>query len=417
MASPSSPGLLARLWRGLGPGLITGAADDDPSGIATYSQAGAQFGYRLSWSLFFTVPLMAAVQIICARIGAQSGRGLASALAHAFPRRIVLVLVALLAAANTLNIAADVAAMGAALRLVIGGPAVIYAVGFGLVCLVAEIYLPYHRYAVYLKFLTLLLLVYVVAAFSVHVPWGRVMGSMLLPHLSMQRQELLMLVAVLGTTISPYLFFWQASQEAEEARLNHRQHAPDGARDISVDTWIGMLFSNVIGFFIIVTTAAALGAHGITKIETAEQAAEALRPLAGELTFLLFACGIISTGLLAVPVLAGSAAYAIAETFHLRGSLELPAHRARAFYALIAVATLGGSALALTRVNVVALLFWTAVVNGIVAVPIMLAMMLLVSMREGRRRFQISLSVRALGWMALLVMAAASALFLGSSLL
>ena len=243
-----------------------------------------------------------------------------------------------------------------------------------------------------------------------------------------------MLVAVLGTTISPYLFFWQASQEAEEMHLNHRQQRArrgparvagaarsvvrsGAAREISVDTWIGMVFSNVIGFFIIVTAGAALGAHGITKIETAEQAAEALRPLAGELTFLLFAGGIISTGLLAVPVLAGSAAYAIAETFHVRGSLELPAHRARGFYALIAVATLGGAALAITHINVVALLFWTAVVNGIVAVPIMLAMMLLVSSREGRRRFGIGRVVRALGWIALLVMAAASALFLGSSLL
>ncbi len=343
--------ILRRAWGALGPGLTTGAADDDPSGIATYSQAGAQFGYSLTWIMLLTLPSMAAIQLISGLIGWHTKRGLAANIAAKLPRPVLLVLVALLVIANTVNIAADLAAMGDVLRLVIGGWALLYAVAFGLACLVAEILVPYHRYAGYLKFLTWTLFVYVATAFSVDVPWGKVLHSTFLPSLSLDRDFLLMVVAIFGTTISPYLFFWQASQEAEESRLSHRAkyRAGAGAREdafkqISLDTWIGMFVCNCIAFFIIVTTATTLGAHGVTKIETAAQAAEALRPIAGELTFALFAAGIIGTGLLAVPILAGSAAYAVAETFGIRGSLELPASRALGFYAIVGAATLGGAA-------------------------------------------------------------------------
>ena len=304
-----------RAWGALGPGLTTGAADDDPSGIATYSQAGAQFGYALTWSMLLTLPFMAAIQLISALIGWHTRRGLAANIATTLPRWVLLLLVALLVVANTVNIAADLAAMGAVTSLMIGGQALLYAVIFGLVCLTAEILIPYHLYAHYLKFLTWALFVYVVTAFTVAVPWLRVLHSTFLPSLSLDPNFLTMVVAIFGTTISPYLFFWQASQEAEESRLSHRSRykarsktGDNSFRQIALDTWVGMLVSNVIAFFIIVTTAATLHAHGVTKIETAAQAAEALRPIAGALTFALFAAGIIGTGLLAVPVLAGSAA-------------------------------------------------------------------------------------------------------------
>ena len=400
------------MWKALGPGLVTGAADDDPSGIATYSQAGAQFGYALAWTMLLTLPFMAAIQIISACIGWKTRRGLAGNIARQLPRLVLYVLVGLLVVANTVNIAADLAAMGEATRLALGGPAVVYTVGFGIACLLAEVFIPYHRYAGYLKFLTLVLLAYVAAAFSVRVPWGEVIRSTLVPTISLSRDYLLTLVAVFGTTISPYLFFWQASQEAEESRLSHRRSLVAAAgpqqnyfTHISADTWIGMSFSNLVAFFIIVTTAATLNAQGIKNIETAAQAAEALRPVAGELTFLLFAAGIIGTGLLAVPVLAGAAAYAVAETFGLRGSLELPVRRALQFYAIVTAATLVGAALAATDIDPIAMLFWTAVINGIVAVPIMFAMMVVVSSERGKQTLAIPPWIRALGWLASILMA------------
>ncbi|HEX5278646.1 MAG TPA: divalent metal cation transporter [Micropepsaceae bacterium] len=408
-----------KLWRALGPGTITGAADDDPSGIATYSQAGAQFGYALTWTLFLTLPFMAAIQIISAWIGWRTKKGLIHNIARQLPKPVVYALVALLVAANTINIAADLAAMGESLRLLINGPTVAFALGFGVACLVAEIFIPYHTYAGYLKFLTLILLVYVAAAFSVSIPWGHVAAATFLPHFNPTSGILLTIVAVFGTTISPYMFFWQAAQEAEESRLSHGSKHNLTARaskaqfaHISADTWVGMSFSNVVGFFIIVTTAASLNAHGITKIDTAAQAAEALRPIAGELTFALFAAGIIGTGLLAVPVLAGSAAYAVAALFGLRGSLELPASRAVGFYAIIGSSTLAGAALAATHINPIAMLFWSAVINGFVAVPIMLAMMVVVSSRRGMQTFGFPPWVRALGWLACLLMAFAVAMLL-----
>jgi NRAMP (natural resistance-associated macrophage protein)-like metal ion transporter len=421
-AMSSSPISLRGLWRALGPGLITGAADDDPSGIATYSQAGAQFGFSLLWTVFLTLPFMAAIQIISACIGWDTRRGLANNIARVLPAAVLYPLVASLLVANTINIAADLAAMGEALRLVAGGSAVTFAVLFGVACLIAEVFIPYHRYAGYLKLLTLVLLFYVATAFSVHIPWGEVVQATILPTFSFDRDVLLMVVAVFGTTISPYLFFWQASQEAEESRLSHRhiyavERVPKKSsfRTISIDTWTGMFFSNAIAFFIIVTTAATLHSHGITHIDTAAQAAEALRPIGGPLTFALFAAGIIGTGLLAVPVLAGSAAYAVAEVFKLPGSLELPANRAIGFYAIVAAATLGGSALLATNIDPIAMLFWTAVINGIVAVPIMFAMMVVVASKRQRRRIALPNWLILLGWLAEALMAIAVALLIWSS--
>ena len=412
-----------RVLGALGPGLTTGAADDDPSGIATYSQAGAQFGFALTWTMFLTLPCMTAIQLISACVGWETRSGLARNIGLQLPSFVLFFLVGSLVVANTINIAADLAAMGEALRLVIGGPALVYALTFGVACLVAEVLIPYHNYAGYLKFLTLVLFVYVAAAFTVEVPWSKVIASMLLPKVSFDRNFLLMMVAIFGTTISPYMFFWQASQEAEESRLSHRrkygkQLAPgeDYFTHISIDTWIGMSVSVFIAFFIMVTTAATLNAHGVTKIDTAAQAAEALRPIAGELTFALFAAGIIGTGLLAVPVLAGSAAYAVAEAFGMRGSLELPADRALGFYAIVAAATLGGGALAATNIDPIAMLFWTAVINGVVAVPIMVAMMLVVSRTKGKGAISLPRWVKILGWLAAGLMALAVGLLAWSSL-
>jgi len=427
-----SRSFLRSLGRALGPGLVTGAADDDPSGIATYSQAGAQFGFGLTWTLFLTLPFMVAIQIISAVIGWNTRQGLARNIAKVLPAVVLYPLVASLLVANTINIAADLAAMGEALRLVVGGSALVYAGVFGIVCLVAEVVIPYHRYAGILKFLTMVLLFYVAAAFTVNVPWGEVARTTFIPDIKLDHDMILMVVAIFGTTISPYLFFWQASQEAEESRLSHRGlharhklHAQQkdadeevkkhSFRTISIDTWVGMFASNLVAFFIIVTTAATLHSHGVTHIDTAAQAAEALRPVGGPFAFALFALGIIGTGLLAVPVLAGSAAYAVAEVFKIRGSLELPASRAIGFYAIVAAATIGGAALLLTKIDPIAMLFWTAVINGIVAVPIMVATMIVVSNKR-EAGLALPLWLMILGWLATALMAVVVALLVWSSI-
>ena len=354
---------------------------------------------------------MAAIQIISAWLGWRTGNGLARNIADRLSPIVLYFFVALLAVANTINIAADLAAMGDVLRLVIGGPALAYAIAFGLACLAAEILVP-NRYAGYLKFLTFVLLVYVAVAFTVAVPWLTVLRTTLLPSFAIGRDQILMVVAVFGTTISPYLFFWQASQEAEEVALRGKGKVRPARKmenvrfqQVSVDTIVGMVVSNIIAFFIIVTTAATLHANGVTHIETAAQAAEALRPIVGNLTFILFALGIIGTGMLAVPVLAGSAAYAVAEAFGLRESLELPADRAIGFYAIVGAATLGGCALAATNINPIAMLFWTAVINGVIAVPIMLAMMVVVSSAELSKTLNLPLWVGLLGWLGTALMA------------
>ncbi len=401
---------LERSLRQLGPGLITGAADDDPSGIATYSQAGAQFGYSMLWTMVFTLPLMAAIQIVSARIGYVTRRGLAANIKVSFPRPVLLAVVGMLLAANTLNVAADIAAMAEALRLLVGGSAHVYAVTFGLLCLVLQVFLPYQSYVRWLKWLTLALLSYVAVVFTLNLDWAEVLREVINPQLTLGRDVLVMVVAVFGTTISPYLFFWQAAQEMEDAAgspVHTHAEVRKHLRRIKADTIIGMSFSNLIAFFIILSTAATLHKAGITDIQTSAQAAEALRPLAGDFTFLLFSLGIIGTGLLAVPVLAGSAGYAVAEAAGWTGSLSarLDKGEGRGFYGVIAAATVGGVLLCFSPVDPVRALFWSAVLNGVIAVPIMAVMMLLASRRRVMGEHVIGPRLRVLGWLATSVMA------------
>ncbi|WP_414472798.1 NRAMP family divalent metal transporter [Microvirga sp. M2] len=413
------------LFNLLGPGLITGAADDDPSGIATYSQAGAQTGFGLLWTVFLTTPFMAAIQIISARIGAVTGRGIVANARTIYPRSLVLALVALLCGANVINIAADLAAMGEALRMLIGGPPHAYAAAFGLFCLVLQVFISYRRYAPYLKFLTLVLFAYVAAAFSVDVPWREVLAAAVLPHFPPDADYWFLVVAILGTTISPYLFFWQASEEVEEDNLKHLRsfsRSPQRAKirltDISIDTWIGMALSNTVAFFIIVTTAATLHAGGVTDIQTASQAAEALRPIAGPFTFFVFAAGIIGTGLLAVPVLGGAAAYAVADAFGWRSSLELNVLQARGFYLILGGATALGILLAFSGIDPIRLLLWSAVINGVAAAPIMGMMMGMVTSRRVLGDYTVKAWLAWAGWgatvlMGLTVVGLIASLFLG----
>jgi NRAMP (natural resistance-associated macrophage protein)-like metal ion transporter len=402
---------LRRRLRQLGPGLITGAADDDPSGIATYSQAGAQFGFSMLWTVVFTLPLMAAIQIVSARIGYVTRRGLTANIKASFPRWVLFAVVGMLLVANTLNVAADIAAMAEALRLLLGGSAHVYAVTFGLLCLVLQVFLPYQSYVRWLKWLTLALLSYVAVVFTVHLDWWQVTTEVFHPRLAFDHDMLLMVVAVFGTTISPYLFFWQAAQEMEDTN-DSGPHTPAEVRHhlrrIKADTIIGMTFSNLVAFFIILSTAATLHAAGVTDIQTSAQAAEALRPLAGEFTFLLFSLGIIGTGLLAVPVLAGSAGYAVAEAAGWTGSLSarLDKGEGRGFYGVIGAATVGGVVLCFTPLDPVKELFWSAVLNGVIAVPIMAVMMLLASRRSTMGENVIGAKLRSLGWIATAVMAA-----------
>jgi NRAMP (natural resistance-associated macrophage protein)-like metal ion transporter len=402
---------LRRRLRQLGPGLITGAADDDPSGIATYSQAGAQFGFSMLWTVVFTLPLMAAIQIVSARIGYVTRCGLTANIKASFPRWVLFSVVGMLVVANTLNVAADIAAMAEALRLLVGGSAHVYAVTFGLLCLVLQVFLPYKTYVRWLKWLTLALFSYVAVVFTLHLDWWKVAGEVFRPKLVASHDMLLMVVAVFGTTISPYLFFWQAAQEMEDT-TDSGPHTPNDVRRhlrrIKVDTIIGMTFSNLIAFFIILSTAATLHSSGITDIQTSAQAAEALRPLAGEFTFLLFSLGIIGTGMLAVPVLAGSAGYAVAEAVGWPGSLSsrLDKGEGRGFYGVIAAATVGGVILCFTPTDPVKELFWSAVLNGVIAVPIMAVMMLLASRPSTMGVHVIGRRLCWLGWIATLVMAA-----------
>jgi NRAMP (natural resistance-associated macrophage protein)-like metal ion transporter len=399
----------------LGPGLITGAADDDPSGIATYSQAGAQFGNSMLWTVLFTYPLMVGIQMVSARLGFITGKGLAANVKAVFPRSVLYGIVGLLLVANTINIAADIAAMGEALRLLLGGSAHLYSVCFGVLCFGMQVYLRYETYVRYLKWLTLALLSYVAVVFTIHVQWGSVVREMLLPHLTLDHDTITIIVAVFGTTISPYLFFWQAAQEMEDLRILNGRHggtlphthavARKQMRRIRWDTYIGMGFSNLIAFFIILSAAATLHVAGISDIQTSAQAAEALRPLGGPAAFVLFSLGIIGTGMLAIPVLAGSAAYAVAESFDWQSGMDRKLHEAQGFYGIIGVATVGGVALNFTHLDPVRALVWSAEINGIIAVPIMAVMMLLASRQDIMGDFVIRPRLRRLGWAATAVMA------------
>ena len=403
------------LFRRLGPGLITGAADDDPSGIATYSQVGAQFGYGLAWTMLLSLPLMIVIQAISGTIGCVTGRGIAENLRRHYGSWLVRSIVLLLVVANVINLGADIGAMGAALRLLIGGSPHLYSVGFAIVCVLAEVFISYRSYARVLKWLTVSLFAYVAVAFAVHLPWGQALHETLVPHLTLNSTSAMALVAVLGTTISPYLFFWQAGLEVEERRrrsnltycLSVEQAKPQLKR-IRLDTAFGMTFSNLIALFIIYATAATLHAAGVTNIQTSSQAAEALRPIAGIFTFAVFATGIIGTGLLAVPVLAGSAAYGLAEVFQWREGLDLTLVRAKFFYAAITVATLSGVALNFTRLDPVRALYWAAVVNGVLAAPVMAAVMLIASNSKIMGELALRPAMKVVGWLATAVMLVAS---------
>ena len=403
----------------LGPGLITGAADDDPSGLATYSQAGAQFGAGLLWTMAFTTPLMIGIQLVSARIGWLTGQGLAASIRRVMPAWVTLGIVALLVFANTLNISADIAAMGAASQLLVGGPAHGHALLFGLLCTLLLIRLGFNAMVRVLKWLTLSLLSYVAVVFMLHVNWESVLAESLIPRFERGGAYWTMVVAVLGTTISPYLFFWQAAQEAEQrqrldaAAGSGPEIAPstlfvrEHLYRIKLDTTVGMVFSNLIAFCVILATALTLHAHGITDIQTTAQAAEALRPLAGEFAFTMFALGIIGTGMLAVPVLAASSAYAVADALQWRAGLDHHWVEARGFYAVIGLGTLIGTLIDFTPLDPIKALIWSAVTNGVIAVPIMVVMMWLGSRRAILGAYTLSWRHRILGWLATAVMGAA----------
>jgi NRAMP (natural resistance-associated macrophage protein)-like metal ion transporter len=399
----------------LGPGLITGAADDDPSGIATYSQAGAQFGFHLLWTMVLTYPLMTAVQLISAHIGRVTGGGLAKNLGKLLPLWAVTILVALLFLANVINIGADLAAMGDATELVVGTGAHIFTVAFALLSLLLQLFLPYRRYANILKWITLCLFAYVAVLFMVKLPWIEVLKGLVWPRVD-GNEGVTTIVAIFGTTISPYLFFWQSAQEVEEVRkepdAEPLKKAPEQARRefvrMRIDTFAGMALSNFIALAIMIGTAATLNAAGHGGIKTAADAAKALEPVAGKFAFLLFALGIIGTGLLAVPVLAGSAAYAIGESRGWKCGLDNKPWEAVGFYLIIGAATLLGIGIDWSSLDPIKALFYSAVINGIVAVPIMIAMMLVVSRRDTMGKFTARPGLLFFAWAATGVMAVAA---------
>ncbi len=405
------------LLASLGPGLITGAADDDPSGIATYSQAGAQFGTSMAWVMLFSWPLMAVTQVIAARIGAVTGKGIARNLSLHYSPWVLRFAVLILMIANIANLGADLGAMAEALQLLIGGPAPLYTVAFAMVCISAEIWISYRRYASIMKWLTMSLFAYVGVVLAVQVPWIATLRDIFVPNLLLDSDHAELLVAILGTTISPYLFFWQAAQEVEEQTERHlpplQQLANAGSElhRINIDTWVGMGYSNLIALFIIIATAATLHASGQTNIQTAGQAAEALRPIAGPFTFVLFASGIIGTGLLAVPVLAGSCAYALAETAGWNEGLGEKLGRARGFYGTIAAATLIGLALNFTGIDPIKALYWSAVLNGVLAAPLMALMLIVATNRAIMGKLVIGRWLVLVGWLATAAMALATTAF------
>ncbi len=418
-ATPDRSGFLASL----GPGLITGAADDDPSGIGTHSQVGAQFGYGLAWTFVLSFPLMVVIQQIAAEIGRVTGAGIARNLRRHYPRPVLWSMVGLLLVANVVNLGADLSAMGAALQLLIGGNTALYTLLFGILCIVVEVALSYPRYSSVLKWTTLSLFTYFGVVAVAGVPWGHALRSLVVPELQWNVAYATAFVAILGTTISPYLFFWQAGQEIEEEHRHHakplcltpKEAGPELKR-IRTDTLVGMGFSTLVSLAIVFATAATLNAHGIHDITTSAQAAEALRPIAGQFAFAMFALGIIGTGLLAVPVLAGSAAYAVTEMVGVAGSLDAKPLDARLFYATIAVTTLAGASLNAVGIDPVRALYWAAVVNGVLAGPLMFMMMLIVRNKRAMGQLILPLGATWLGWAATFVMFAATAIFFAFAL-
>jgi NRAMP (natural resistance-associated macrophage protein)-like metal ion transporter len=419
-AKPASPTVgpsRPRLLSVLGPGLITGASDDDPSGIGTYSQAGAQLGFAIGWTMLATYPLMSAIQEISARIGRTTGHGIAGNIRRHYPNWLLQSVVLLLFVANTINIGADLGAMGDAVKLLAGGLPLLYVLLFGAVCVAAQIFLQYTRYVAVLRWTTLSLFAYVAALLAVRVPWGEALRGVFVPQLEFTGAFLTTLTAILGTTISPYLFFWQAAQEAEDLRedperqpLNRTpRQAPSAIQRIRADTLTGMAFSNVIALAIIVTTAATLHASGATTVESSDQAAEALRPIAGAFASAIFTLGIVGTGLLAVPVLAGSVAYAVGEARKWPVGLARRPMEAKAFYSVIALATIVGMILNVTPIDPIKALYWSAVINGIVAVPVMAIMMLMTAERRVMGEAVVTGWLKWLGWASTAAMAAAVA--------
>ena len=406
----------APLLKQLGPGIITGAADDDPSGIATYSQGGAQFGFNLLWTMPLTFPLMTAIQMVSALIGRVTGRGLAYNMGQVMPRPLVLALLALLFIANTINVGADLAAMGESAQLVTGFNEHGATLVFAFLSLGLQLFVPYRRYARFLTVLTFSLFAYVALMFFLHLDWGAIGAGLIGLHPNLTDDAATTIVAIFGTTISPYLFFWQSAQEVEEVDQRPQSRplieAPRQAQAaiarIRVDTIAGMFISNLIAVAIMIATAATLHAHGITNINTAADAASALKPIAGRFAFALFSLGIIGTGLLAIPVLAGSAGYAVAEGMGWKTGLDNMPWQAKGFYAVIGAAVLLGLGIDYSGVDPIAALFWSAVLNGVIAVPMMAAMMVVASSRKKMGHFRVGPVLGGLGWLSTAIMAAAA---------
>lgn len=400
----------------VGPGLVTGVADDDPSGVVTYSKAGAQFGLNMLWTMPVAYPLQSAIQLLCAQIGRVTGQGLASNIKANFSPAISFCLVLVLLVANILNIASDIAAMGEVGQLVTGMNWHVMACLFVSISLGLQIFMPYHRYVFYLKWLTFSLLAYAAVLFTVEVPWEEVLWSTFRPTFALNSETAAMVLGIFGTTISPYLFFWQASQEVEDMKATGKKsllHETDafGAseiRRIRWDTWAGMLYSNVAAYFIILATAVTLHTAGIQDISTAENAAEALRPLAGDFAYLLFSMGILGVGLIAIPVLAGSAAYALSDVFGWKSSLENSVSHDRKFYLVIAISVMGALAIQFSPINPMKALYWSAIINGVVAVPLMIAILILAQRTSVMGRYAAHKYALGLGWFATILMAAAS---------
>jgi NRAMP (natural resistance-associated macrophage protein)-like metal ion transporter len=427
-APAKEPFSLRYFLKALGPGLITGASDDDPSGIGTYSQAGAQLGYGIGWTMLLTFPLMAAIQEISARVGRVTGHGISGNVCRRYSPFLLNVVVALLFIANTVNIAADLAAMADASKLLIGGHSIIYVVLYGVTSVVAQIFLDYKRYVSVLKWLTLTLFAYVAALAFAHISWGEALAGVLVPRLTWSADYFTTIVAILGTTISPYLFFWQASQEAEDQRVDVTKRplidkhygAQKEFHRIRADTIVGMAFSNLIALSIIVTAAATLHAAGKTDIQTSAQAAEALRPIAGAFAEVIFALGIVGTGLLAIPVLGGATAYAVGEARRWPVGLARKPREAVAFYSVLAFSAAVGIALNFTRIDPIEALYWSAVVNGVLAVPVMALLMLMARRKDVMGHFAIRGPLYWLGWlstaaMLLSVLAMGIGIFLGKT--
>lgn len=410
----------ATFWKTLlhvGPGIVTGASDDDPSGIAAYSQAGAQYGFGVLWMAIFSYPLMCAIQEISARIGRVTGRGISANLLKSYPRPFVVLIVSLLLVSSIFNLGADLGAMGEAMRMLVGGARWFHILWLGIGTLLLQVFVRYTRYVNYLKWLSLSLLAYVITVFIVHVPWLTVLQRSFVPPFgSFHGSYITMMVAVLGTTISPYLFFWQASQEAEEVKDRKEEksllRAPEQALEqfsrIKLDTYLGMAASNIVAFFIMLTSAVTLYVHGNANIQTATEAAKALEPLAGRHAYILFSLGIIGTGLLAVPVLAGAAAYAAGEAMRWRVGLEVKPRKAVHFYLCLVTSLLIGLALNFIHLDPIRALFIAAVINGVLASPVMAMMMLLTRNSRIMGKFQLPAYLQVVGWLGTLVMGAAS---------